>query len=127
MFKEFKAFLERGNVIDLAVAVIMGGAFGAIVTSFVNDLFMPIVGILIGGIDFGALAISVGQEKILYGNFIQAVTNFTIIAFALFLMVRAVNRLQSSAEEEDEQEEIPKPSAEEKILMEIRDLLMDKR
>lgn len=127
MVKEFKAFLERGNVIDLAVAVIMGGAFGAIVTSFVNDLFIPVVGILIGGIDFTALAITVGQEQILYGNLLQAVTNFLIIAFALFLMVRAVNRLQSLSEDEDEQEDTSEPSAEEKVLTEIRDLLIEKK
>jgi large conductance mechanosensitive channel len=127
MLNEFKIFLERGNVIDLAVAVIMGGAFGSIITSFVNDLFMPVVGIIIGGIDFTALALTVGEEQILYGNLIQAVTNFIIIAFALFLMIRAVNRLQGLSEEEDEQEDIPRPSAEEKLLMEIRDLLIEKR
>jgi large conductance mechanosensitive channel len=126
MLNEFKTFLERGNVIDLAVAVIMGGAFGAIITSFVSDLFMPVVGIIIGGLDFTALALTVGEEQILYGKFIQAVTNFILIAFALFLMIRAVNRLQGLSEEEDEQENIPGPSAEEKLLTEIRDLLIEK-
>jgi large conductance mechanosensitive channel len=127
MLNEFKIFLERGNVIDLAVAVIMGGAFGAIVTSFVNDVFMPLVGIIIGGIDFTALALTVGEAQILYGNFLQAVTNFIIIAFALFLMMRAVNRLQGPPEEQDEQEEPPEPSLEESLLMEIRDLLKEAR
>jgi large conductance mechanosensitive channel len=126
MLKEFRAFLERGNVIDLAVAVIMGGAFGAIVNSFVNDLFMPVVGVLIGGIDFTGLAITAGEEQVLYGNFLQAVVNFIIVAFALFLMVRAINRLQRTEEAEVE-EAPPETSAEEKLLMEIRDLLKASR
>jgi large conductance mechanosensitive channel len=124
MIKEFREFIARGNVVELAVAVIMGGAFGAIVNSFVNDLFMPAVGVIIGGIDFTALSWDIGDEQILYGNFLQAVVNFLLIAFALFLMVRAFNRLQS-----DEQEEPapPEPSAEEKLLTEIRDLLKQGR
>lgn len=120
MLKEFKDFIARGNVIDLAIAVIMGGAFGAIVTSFVNDLFMPSVGIIIGGIDFTALSWSVGEEQILYGNFIQAIVNFLLIAFALFMIVRTVNRLQR---EEEAEEASATPSTEEKLLTEIRDLL----
>ncbi len=120
MLKEFKDFIARGNVIDLAIAVIMGGAFGAIVTSFVNDLFMPAVGIIIGGIDFTALSWSVGEEQILYGNFIQAIVNFLLIAFALFMIVRTVNRLQR---EEEAEEASAEPSTEEKLLTEIRDLL----
>ena len=127
MIDEFKAFLARGNVMDLAVAVIIGGAFGAIVTSFVQDLFMPLVGILIGGIDFSALSITVGEAQILYGNFLQAITNFFIIAFALFLMVRAVNRLQELHEEQADQEGPPAPSLQETLLMEIRDLLREGR
>jgi large conductance mechanosensitive channel len=126
MLKEFRAFLERGNVIDLAVAVIMGAAFGAIINSFVNDLFMPLVGVIIGGIDFTGLAIAVGEEQVLYGNFIQAVVNFIIVAFALFLMMRAINRLQRK--EEVETVEAPsEPTAEEKVLIEIRDLLKANR
>jgi large conductance mechanosensitive channel len=126
MLKEFRAFLERGNVIDLAVAVIMGAAFGAIINSFVNDLFMPLVGVIIGGIDFTGLAIAVGEEQVLYGNFIQAVVNFIIVAFALFLMMRAINRLQRK--EEAETVEAPsEPTAEEKVLIEIRDLLKANR
>jgi large conductance mechanosensitive channel len=124
MIKEFRDFIARGNVIELAVAVIMGGAFGAIVTSFVNDLFMPMVGIIIGGIDFKGLSLSVGEEQILYGNFFQAVVNFLLVAFALFLMVRAVNRLQGDQEEEQPP---PEPSTEEKLLTEIRDLLKQGR
>lgn len=126
MLKEFRAFIERGNVVDLAVAVIIGGAFGAIVNSLVNDIFMPAIGMIIGGIDFTSLALTVGEEQILYGNFIQAIVNFVIIAFALFLMVRAVNRLQG-AQEEAVEEAPPEPPVEEKLLTEIRDLLKERR
>ncbi len=126
MLKEFRAFIERGNVVDLAVAVIIGGAFGAIVNSLVNDIFMPTIGMVIGGIDFTSLAITLGEEQILYGNFIQAIVNFLMIAFALFLMVRAVNRLQGS-EQEEEEETPPEPPVEEKLLTEIRDLLKEQR
>lgn len=122
MLKEFRDFIARGNVIELAVAVIMGGAFGAIVNSFVNDLFMPAVGAVIGGIDFSALALSVGEEQILYGNFLQAVVNFLLIAFALFLIIRGVNRLHG-ADEQAAEEEVSTPSVEETLLAEIRDLL----
>jgi len=120
MLKEFRAFIERGNVVDLAVAVIIGGAFGAIIRSLVDDIFMPAVGMLIGGIDFSGLALTVGEEQVLYGNFIQSVVNFTIIAFALFLMVRAINRFQRK---EKAAEAPPEPSNEELLLTEIRDLL----
>ena len=123
MLREFRSFIERGNVVDLAVAVIIGGAFGAIINSLVNDLFMPAVGMIIGGIDFTSLALTVGDEQILYGNFIQAVVNFIIVAFALFLMVRTVNRMIVD-DEIDEAEEAPlEQSAEEVLLTEIRDLL----
>lgn len=125
MLKEFRNFIARGNVIELAVAVIMGAAFGAIVTSFVNDLFMPAVGGIIGGIDFTALSWSVGDEQILYGNFLQAVVNFLLIAFALFLMVRSVNRLQDRKKEDAEETPV-QPSAEEILLIEIRDLLRER-
>ena len=121
MYKEFREFLSRGNVIDLAVAVIIGAAFGAIITSLVNDILMPIIGILIGGIDFAGLSIQVGEAEILYGNFLQAVVNFVIIAFVIFLIVRYYNKLQQ--QEEEEPASPPEPSAEEKLLAEIRDLL----
>jgi large conductance mechanosensitive channel len=120
MLKEFKAFIARGNVVDLAVAVIIGGAFGVIIRSLVDDIFMPAVGMLIGGIDFSGLAFTVGEEQILYGNFIQAVVNFLIIAFALFLVVRTINRFKRN---EEAAEEPPEPSNEELLLREIRDLL----
>ena len=121
MWKEFKTFVSRGNVIDLAVAVVLGAAFGAIITSFVNDIIMPLIGILMGGIDFTTLSIQVGEATIAYGNFIQAIINFLIIAFALFLVIRGINKLQK--EEEAAPAPPPEPTAEEKLLTEIRDLL----
>ena len=122
MIKEFREFLQQGNVIDLAMAVIIGGAFGAIINSLVNDIFMPVIGILIGGIDFSGLSIQVGEAVILFGNFIQAIINFVIIASAMFLVIRSYNQLRS-----EEQSAPPKPSAEEKILAEIRDLLKERK
>lgn len=118
MWQDFKEFVARGNVLDLAVAVILGIAFGAIVTSLVDDIIMPLVGVVLGGIDFSALAIQVGEATIAYGNFIQAVVNFLIIAFVIFLIVRAAEAVQREEEEAPEE-----PSAEEKLLREIRDLL----
>jgi large conductance mechanosensitive channel len=94
VLKEFREFAIRGNVMDLAVAVIIGGAFGKIVTSLVDDIIMPLIGLLIGGFDFKSLAITVGSAKITYGSFIQNVVDFVIIAFVIFLMVRAMNRFK---------------------------------
>jgi large conductance mechanosensitive channel len=94
MLKEFREFALRGNVMDLAVAVIIGGAFGAIVTSLVNDILMPLIGLLMGGVDFSGLAIVVGGAEVRYGAFIQSIVNFIIIAFVIFLIVRAMNRLK---------------------------------
>lgn len=121
MLNEFKAFISKGNVIDLAVAVILGGAFGAIVKSLVDDLLMPLIGIILGGLDFTTLAIQVGEASLTYGNFIQAVINFLVIAFALFMIIRAYNKTKK--EEEAAPAAPPEPSAEEKLLAEIRDLL----
>ena len=122
MLKEFREFLQQGNVIDLAIAGIIGGACGAIVNSLVDDIFMPVIGILIGGIDFSGLSIQVGEAVILFGNFIQAIINFVIIASAVFLVIRSYNQLRS-----EEQSAPLKPSAEEKILAEIRDLLKERK
>lgn len=122
MFKEFKEFISRGNVLDLAVAVIIGAAFTAIVTSLVDDLIMPVIGAIVGGIDFSGLAIKVGDATIAYGNFIQAIINFLLIALVLFLFVRAVNRMIKQKEAAPAE-----PSAEEKLLTEIRDLLRERR
>lgn len=123
MLKEFRNFIQRGNVMDLAVAVIIGGAFGAIVNSLIDDIIMPVIGVLLGGVDFTGLSIWVGDAVILYGNFIQAVINFLVIAFSVFLVVRSYNRLQK--EEAETPEEPAEPSAEEILLTEIRDLLKE--
>ncbi|VAW33256.1 Large-conductance mechanosensitive channel [hydrothermal vent metagenome] len=121
MVQEFKAFVTKGNVLDLAVAVIIGGAFGAIITSLVNDIIMPLIGAILGGVDFTTLAIEVGDASITYGNFIQAIINFLIIAFVIFMIVRQANKLKA--------EEPPAPPAgpsAEDLLGEIRDLLKAK-
>lgn len=94
MLKEFREFAIRGNVVDLAVAVIIGGAFGKIVTSLVDDIIMPLIGLLIGGVDFKSLAFQIGNAKITYGNFVQNVVDFVIIAFVIFLIVRSMNRFK---------------------------------
>ncbi|MFL9650130.1 MAG: large-conductance mechanosensitive channel protein MscL [Exiguobacterium chiriqhucha] len=124
MWKEFKEFAIKGNVIDLAVAFILGAAFTAIVTSLVNDIFMPFLGILIGGIDFSTLAVSVLGVKVTYGNFLQEIVKFFLVAFALFMMVKVLNRLKR----EKAVEETPEPelSREEQLLSEIRDLLKER-
>ncbi|MCT4778327.1 MULTISPECIES: large-conductance mechanosensitive channel protein MscL [Exiguobacterium] len=124
MWKEFKEFAIKGNVIDLAVAFILGAAFTAIVTSLVNDIFMPFLGILIGGIDFSTLTASVLGVNVTYGNFLQEVVKFFLVAFALFMMVKVLNRLKR----EQAVEETPEPelSREEQLLSEIRDLLKER-
>jgi large conductance mechanosensitive channel len=93
MIKEFKTFIMRGNVMDLAVGVIIGGAFGKIISSLVNDILMPLIGLIIGGIDFSGLAFTLGSAKITYGNFINNLIDFFIIALVIFLMVKGVNSL----------------------------------
>jgi large conductance mechanosensitive channel len=117
MLKEFRDFALKGNVLDLAIGFVMGAAFTAIVNSMVNDIIMPLVGVILGGLDFTALAITVGNAQITYGNFIQAIVNFLIIAFVLFLIIRSINRL--SKKEEEAPAPPPEPSAEEKLLTEI--------
>jgi large conductance mechanosensitive channel len=97
MLKEFRDFAVRGNVIDLAVAVIIGGAFGKIVSSLVDNIIMPLVGLLIGGVDFKSLGFTVGSAKVEYGLFIQNVVDFIIIAFVIFLIVRAINSTKKPA------------------------------
>lgn len=128
MLKEFREFINRGNVIDLAVAVIIGVAFGAIVKSLIDDIIMPLIGIIIGGLDLTGLSFTVGSAVVLYGNFIQAIVNFLVIAFVVFMVVRGYNRLQKQEEatEEAGTESAPEPSAEEKLLAEIRDLLKER-
>ncbi|MGQ0603085.1 MAG: large conductance mechanosensitive channel protein MscL [Anaerolineales bacterium] len=119
MFEGFRKFIMRGNVLDLAVAVIIGGAFGAIVTSLVNDILMPLIGALLGGINFAGQALTIGSASIGWGNFIQAIINFLIIAFIIFQLVQVANRLNPPPPPPPP----PGPSNEEKLLGEIRDLL----
>ncbi|RIK42897.1 MAG: large conductance mechanosensitive channel protein MscL [Chloroflexi bacterium] len=123
MLREFREFINRGNVMDLAVAVIIGVAFGAIVTSLVDDIIMPVIGVIIGGIDFTGLAVTVGNATITYGNFIQAVINFLIIAFVIFLMVRTINNMQKRFAQEAKATPPPEAPADVQLLAEIRDLL----
>ena len=125
MFKEFKEFISKGNVLDLAVGVIVGGAFGKIVTSLVDDIIMPIIGLIIGGIDFSGLSLKIGEATVKYGMFIQNIVNFLIIAFSIFLVVKAVNKMRRIKPEKEEPVE-PKKSNEEILLTEIRDLLKNK-
>ena len=128
MMSEFKSFAMRGNVIDMAVGIVIGGAFGKIVSSFVNDVLMPPIGMMMGGVDFKDLAIvlkdAVGETAAVtvnYGVFIQTVLDFVIIAFAIFMVVKAMNNLKKK--EEAAPAAPPKPSAEEVLLTEIRDAL----
>ena len=123
---EFKAFIARGNVIDMAVGVIIGGAFGKIVTSIVNDILMPVIGAIIGGIDFTNLSLKIGEATITYGNFIQNVIEFLIIAACIFFIVKIIEKITKKDEKEEIVEEIKK---DEKIqlLEEIRDLLKENK
>lgn len=121
MVQEFKSFAMRGNVLDLAVGVIIGGAFGTIVNSLVGDVFMPIIGMLTGGINFTGLSITIGEAVIAYGKFIQAVFVFLITAWALFLVVKGANALKR--QEESKPAPPPAPTKEEILLTEIRDAL----
>jgi len=120
MIKEFKEFINKGNVMDMAVGVIIGGAFGAIIASLVNDIIMPVVGMITGGVDVTSLSVKVGEATLTYGIFIQAIINFLIIAIAIFLMVKAVNKLTRKKEKEEEK---PAKPDDIKLLEEIRDLL----
>ena len=125
---EFKAFVMRGNVVDMAVGVIIGGAFGKIVTSLVNDIFMPIIGMVLGNVDFTSLEIKLGepvegaeQAAIRYGMFIQEIVNFLIIALCIFMVIKLINKVQKKKEEEPAP--APEPTKEEVLLTEIRDAL----
>ena len=133
LIKEFKEFAMRGNVVDMAVGIIIGAAFGKIVSSLVNDIIMPPLGFLIGGVDFTDLKIvikdafindageTIQAVSINYGNFIQIALNFLIIAFAVFLFIKGINSMKKK--EEDKPAAPPEPTKEEKLLTEIRDLL----
>ncbi|PGW45513.1 large-conductance mechanosensitive channel protein MscL [Bacillus thuringiensis] len=122
MWNEFKKFAFKGNVIDLAVGVVIGAAFGKIVSSLVKDIITPLLGMILGGVDFTDLKITFGKSSIMYGNFIQTIFDFLIIAAAIFMFVKVFNKLTSKREEEKE-EELPEPTKEEELLGEIRDLL----
>ena len=128
LFDEFKAFVMRGNVVDMAVGVIIGGAFGKIVTSLVNDIFMPIIGMILGNVNFTSLEIKLGepvegaeQAAIRYGAFIQEIVNFLIIALCIFMVIKVINKLQKKKEEAPAP--VPEPTKEEVLLSEIRDAL----
>lgn len=139
-FEEFKAFAMRGNVIDMAVGVVIGGAFGKISTSIVNDIIMPIVSMLTGGVDFSAWKLvlkaaegEAAEVAINFGNLISVVLDFIIIAFAVFCMVKALNKMHEKLSKPEPKAEEPapapepEPSAEEKLLTEIRDLLKEQK
>lgn len=123
MLKEFKEFISKGNVVDLAVGVIIGGAFGKIVSSLVNDILMPIIGVIIGGVDFSNLSIKVGGAKIAYGMFIQNIIDFLIIAFCIFMFVKIVNKLSHLTKKEEAQKEEVITETELSVLKEIREEL----
>ena len=122
--REFRAFASRGNVIDLAIGVIIGGAFSAITNSLINDIVMPILGIFTSQITMSDLSITVAGAVITYGNFIQAVLNFLVMSFVVFCLVKAINRLHKK---EEAPKAPPKPSNEEVLLTEIRDLLKERK
>jgi len=131
ILKEFKEFAVKGNAVDMAVGIIIGAAFGKIISSLVADVVMPPIGVLVGGVDFTKLAITIKEAAgdvpavtLNYGNFIQSVVDFTIIAFAIFMMVKLINKLKK--QEEAAPETPPEPTKEELLLTEIRDLLKAK-
>jgi len=133
MFKEFKEFISKGNVMDLAVGVIIGAAFGKIVTSLVDDIIMPIIGIILGKIDFSNLKIVITpatgttpEAAVKYGLFIQNIVNFLIMAFVIFLMVKFINKLRKTDAETTEEVAEDVPTKEEILLSEIRDILKNK-
>lgn len=124
MFKEFKTFIMRGNVMDLAVGVIIGAAFGKIVTSLVNDILMPLIGVLLGKVNFTDLSVKIGSSTIKYGMFIQNIVDFLIVAFCIFVMVKIINKIINK--KEGKKEEKPVKTDELKVLEEIRDLVKKK-
>ena len=127
MLKEFKQFIARGNVMDLAVGVIIGAAFGSIVTSLVDDILTPLLGIVLGGIDFSGLSFTIKDAVVSYGNFIQNIINFIIQAFCIFIIVKAVNKVFHKKEEKEEKVEEVVKSDEVVLLEQIRDALTEKK
>lgn len=124
MIKEFREFLNRGNVMDLAVAVVLGGAFTLVVNSLVNDIITPIIGVLLGGVNFlESMSFTFGGATIRYGAFIQAIINFMIVAFAVFLIIKVYNRFKRKEEKKEEVKQQVQPSQEVVLLTQIRDLM----
>lgn len=125
---EFKKFISKGNVVDMAVGVIIGGAFSKIVTSLVNDIITPLIGIIIGGLDFSNLILQIGNSKIAYGSFIQTVIDFLVIALCIFYAIKLFEKLKNKGKKKQEETiiETPTKSDEVKLLEEIRDLLKEK-
>ena len=121
--EEFKAFALKGNVFDLAVAVVIGAAFGKIVSSLVTNIITPVIGLLMGGIDFSGLAYTLGDAEITYGVFIQSIIDFTIVAFVIFLVVKGLNSMKRKEKAKPEEEKVVEPPEEVKLLREIRDTL----
>ena len=127
---EFKKFISRGSVVDMAIGVIIGGAFGKIVSSLVNDIIMPLVGVVLGGLDFSSLSIKVGDASIKYGSFIQSVVDFLIIALCIFTMLQILNSIKEKADKNlvnKKEEEKPKKDEQVILLEEIRDLLKNNK
>jgi large conductance mechanosensitive channel len=121
---EFKKFISKGDVMSMAVGIIIGGAFTAIINSLVSDIIGPVIGMICGGIDFSALSVNVGDAQLMIGNFIQAIINFLLVALVLFLIMRSFNRMKEKMAKEKEEEPAPaEPSEEVKLLTEIRDSL----
>ncbi len=125
MWQDFKKFALKGNVMDLAIAVVIGAAFGKIISSLVSDIITPFLGIVLGGIDFTSIIWTVGKSEVLIGNFIQSIFDFVIIAFAIFMFVRLLMKFQRK--KEDVIEEGPTIDAKEALLVEIRDLLKQQK
>lgn len=121
MWKDFKAFAFKGNVLELAIAVVIGAAFGKIVASLVENIITPLIGLVMGGVDFSGLAVTVGEANVKYGAFIQSIIDFLIIAFVIFLFVRLLGKLKRK--EEIKPEDGPTIDSKEELLIEIRDLL----
>ncbi len=129
-FGEFKEFISRGNVVDMAVGVIIGGAFTAIVNSLVGDIFTPFIGMILAGINFNDMILTIpwgNKPQLNFGNFIQAIISFLLTAFCLFMVIKAINAFKRKGEAEAKEEEPPAPSNEEVLLTEIRDLLKEQK
>ena len=127
LIKEFKEFAMRGNVMDMAVGVIIGAAFGKIVSSLVDDVLMPLVGMVVGKVDFSALSAKVGEAELFYGRFIQNIVDFLIVAFCIFLVLKGINKMSNLKKKEEEAAPAaPAGPTQEELLAEIRDLLKQK-